>query len=395
MFYVVNEEENRDLKIGIITINDNNNYGNRLQNYATQEVLRSLGGEVETVVNIPISINKQDGNKIKALFEKIRKKSFTELFVAVACKVKNILLSKYNKKIIDKRFKAFKQFTKDNIVETQFVISRDNIPGNLADTYDYFISGSDQVWNPQFRMCSPVDFLTFAPESKRVAYAASFGISSIPIECIDDYKKWLSEMEYLSVREESGADIIKELTGRNAIVLVDPTMMLSKDKWLSISKPAKGKPDKEYLLTYFLGGISKESIKLINQIASENQLEIVRLASIKDKNRFVAGPSEFIDFINSAKIVLTDSFHGIVFSILFEKPFIIFDRVHDGPSMHSRIETIIAKFHLQSRRCCNINEMDKDKYINMDYSKITPVLEFERDKALKYLKGALFVKCDN
>lgn len=381
------------MKIGIITINDNNNYGNRLQNYATQEVLKTLGCEVETIVNNPICINKEHGNKIILLFKKITKKSFIALISITASIFKKILISKYNNKIINKRANAFKQFTEDNIVETQFVISRDNIPSNLADKYDYFISGSDQVWNPQFRMCSPVDFLTFAPPMKRISYAASFGIQSIPVEYIKDYSKWLSEMECLSVREESGADIIKELTGRNANVLVDPTMMLSKDKWFSVSCTDINKPRREYLLTYFLGKVSKITMNLTRQIATDNKLEIIRLADTKDKARFIAGPSEFIDYINSATVIFTDSFHGVIFSILLEKPFVVFERVDNSLSMNSRIETLLSKFNMQSRKWENIQ--DGENLFQIDYSHVAPILEFEREKTINYLKEALNIKDNN
>ena len=107
---------------------------------------------------------------------------------------------------------------------------------------------------------------------KRIAYAPSFGISKIPEEYIDRYKTWLSEMYKLSVREEAGAKIIKELTGRDAVVLVDPTLMLTKEKWLSISKRAKNKPEGKYLLNYFLGSVSKETKKKIKSIATKNKL---------------------------------------------------------------------------------------------------------------------------
>lgn len=157
-------------------------------------------------------------------------------------------------------------------------------------------------------------------------------------------------MDKLSVREEAGAKIIKDLTGRDAEVLVDPTMMLTREKWLSIAKEAPNKPKGKYLLTYFLGGVPSKYKRQIKNIAERNNLEIINLADIRDKETYITGPSEFIDYINSCSILCTDFFHGTVFSILMEKPFIVFERMGTSSSMFSRINTLLDKFDLNSRK---------------------------------------------
>ncbi len=374
-------------RVAIITINDYNNYGNRLQNYATQEVVKTLGFKVKTIVNK--SIYKNNNSIVNNLIEKVQKnnnRSNKDKYKLVITKIWNWL----NRKTQFERTKVFKEFTNNYISETDYCISDDNIPEDLSDRFDFFITGSDQVWNPIFRLGSFINFLTFAPKHKRIAYAPSFGISVIPEEYVENYSLWLSQIENLSVREEVGAQIIKELTGRDAIVLVDPTIMLSKAKWLSISKEAPNKPKKPYLLTYFIGEISKEKKKRIGQIAFANKLEIINLVDFKDKNSYITGPSEFIDYINSTNIFFTDSFHGAVFSILLEKPFIIFDRIEDMVSMNSRIDTLLLNFNLNSRKWKSTrNGID---IFNIDYSHVTPILESERKKALNYLEEALCVK---
>lgn len=201
-------------------------------------------------------------------------------------------------------------------------------------------------------------------------------------------------MNKLSVREEDGAKIIKELTGRDAIILVDPTMMLTKEKWLSISKEAENKPKGKYLLTYFLGNISNENKKIIKLIASKNDLSIVNLANIKDYKTYLADPSEFIDYINSASILLTDSYHGTIFAILLEVPFIVFNREGSLHSMNSRIDTLLSKFKLESRRADNLfydknNLLDSNKLFEVDYSHVPLILDAERKKAYDYLKEVL------
>lgn len=383
-------------KIGIITINDYKNYGNRLQNYATQEVLKSLGCKVETIVNNPLK-----KRNIADKFDKARKMSLGELAKKVLQKLRQKLyknnksdeekeIEVRNKTRNESRIKSFRQFTNENISESSYVISPDNIPSEIGEQYSGFVVGSDQVWNPNFRGGSPIDFLTFAPEYKRFAYSASFGISKLPDKYIDDYRRWLTEMAHISVREDAGAKIVKELTGRYVQVLVDPTLMLNKSQWLSVAKPAKDKPKKQYLLTYFLGDESLESKERINLIAIENKLEIVNMADIDDESRYTADPSEFLDYINSSEIFLTDSFHGAVFSILFEKPFIIFDRVSKIPSMNSRIDTLLTKFDLLDRKSDEI--IDNKDVFNIDYSHVPSILAAEREKALDFLKRALEIK---
>ncbi len=199
-------------------------------------------------------------------------------------------------------------------------------------------------------------------------------------------------MHRISVREESGAKIVKELTGRDVVVLVDPTMMLSKEKWLSLAKPAEAKPAEKYLLTYFLGQKTKSTKLKIKEIANTYGFTVVNLADIDDPERYTADPAEFIDYINSASLVCTDSFHGVVFSILMEVPFIVFKRHELGgtaPSMYSRINTLLRTFKLEGRKAENIANLSN--VLDVDYSHVAPILKNERQKAVDYLKEALGV----
>lgn len=372
-------------KIGILTINDYDNYGNRLQNYAAQEVLKSLGFYVETVRNeteYTASMKKKIG-KVKSI-------SWGGFFKKSYLKIYNRLIKYKLKEIQSKRIERFKKFTSEYILETNYTISKENIPANFSDCYDFFVTGSDQVWNPIFRHGSSIDFLTFAPKEKRIAYSPSFGVSQISEEYLYNYKLWLSEMKSLSVREEAGANIIKNLTGREATVLIDPTLMLSKNKWLSIAKQASNKPKQKYLLTYFLGEISAKKNNKIQEIAKQNDLIIINLADPKDPYTYIADPSEFVDFINSASVFCTDSFHGVVFSILLETPFIIFNREGNIPSMNSRIETLLSTFKLESRLEKNIN--NNREIFEIDYSHVGEILKNERGKVLKYLKNSLEIE---
>jgi len=378
-------------KIAILTINDYKNYGNRLQNYASQEVLKSLGFSVKTVVNNTKHIA-QSKDKIGTLgrIKRLMGLGIKGMYTTIKFILwKNIFKDKI-KQNTSKRIKEFKKFTKENISETDYSISDNNIPKDLSNRFDYFVTGSDQVWNPSFRYGSPIDFLTFASKDKRITYSPSFGISEIPESYLEDYKTWLSEMPSLSVREKAGASIIKELTGRKASVLIDPTLMLTKEKWLSISEKSTSKPEKKYLLTYFIGRISAVNKKKMAKLAKEHKLEIVNLADITDGETYKISPSEYIDYINGASIFCTDSFHGVIFSVLMETPFIVFNRKGHEQSMNSRIDTLLSTLKLESRLLTNIKT--DEQVFKADYAHIKKILEVERKKAMDYLKEALNVK---
>lgn len=366
-------------KVGIVTITGYKNYGNILQNYAAQEVIKALGFHPVTIDNSvvptaytvkPPSVNIM--TKLKRRFDRVIRRK--EIMEYQECQ--------------RMRIKVFKAFKTAHIEHTDYCISENNVPESLSDSFDYFITGSDQVWNPYYRLGSGIDFLTFAPPYKRIAYSPSFGVSELPVPVREQYRVWLKEMHRLSVREESGARIIKELTGRDAPVLIDPTLMLTKEKWLAIAKEVPTKP-KKYLLTYFLGTIPKEYKNEIKRIATENRLDIVNLYDISEKDHFMIGPGEFIDYFHSAAIIVTDSFHGSVFSILMEKSFFVVDRLGSLAPIQSRIDTLLSKFHLKSRKFDQL-QSDKDVF-NIDYSHVASCLESERKKTSEYLFEALQV----
>jgi len=375
-------------KIGIITITDYLNYGNRLQNFATQEILKSHGFEVESILNeFPNDETESRSSfnidRIKNAFKLSPRTLINKIFEKIDNKInsKKYFLAKKAKE------KSFRSFSKKHLIETAFTISDKNLPSNLGELYDYFIVGSDQIWNPKIRFGSSIDFLTFAKKNKRIALAPSFGVSSIPEIYESKYAIWLAEMAHLSVREQAGADIIKKLTGLDCPIHIDPTLMLTKEKWLSISENGRNKPTEKYLLTYFIGAVSKKRKKNIREIAYKYNLEIVHLASLKDINRYDASPSEFIDYINSSTIVCTDSFHAIIFSMQMEKPFVVFDREGKSAPMSSRIDTLLSKFNFESRKYLNLKTTCN--YIEIDYSGLNKILIIERNKVLDYLKTAL------
>lgn len=346
--------------IGLITIIDNSNYGNRLQNYAVQEILKKLNIDVNTVYNTISSF------KLKCLF----------------------WIKKIAKFILVKRYRNFLKFS-NSIKMSRKMISPNYIPKSLNNNYDYFIVGSDQVWNPNFDRLSDVDLLSFAEPNKRISFSASFGISELPKKYHEKAKKELSKFKAISVREDAGKKIIEDVVGRNDVeVLVDPTMLLNADEWDKVSKKPKMLKNNKFILNYFLGELSEQRKNEINRVAKENDCEVI---NILDKNSpfYACGPSEFLYLEKHAFLICTDSFHSSVFAILYNRPFIVFDREDNIVSMNSRLETLLSKFKLENRKYCGkITKND----LSCDYQESYKILDKERDKAINWLKKALDIE---
>ncbi|TCI57447.1 polysaccharide pyruvyl transferase family protein [Exiguobacterium sp. SH1S21] len=364
-------------KIAILTINDYSNYGNRLQNYALQETVRAMESEVETLVYDRNLVSVPIHSKFKKLFNL---KNWGG--------IKRRILLNLNKRIYQEKILNFKNFTNKYISESDFKINDLYVPVKLSEDYDFFITGSDQVWNPFFKFGTEIDFLTFAPTHKRISYAPSFGVSNLSTQETINYKEKLKGFEKISVREDAGAVIIKNITGKEVPVLVDPTLLLKKEEWLKISYPDVDKPMENYLLTYFLGEISEETQKNIDDIANEYRLKVINLGSLKDRVRYSVGPSEFLDYLNSASLIFTDSFHGCVFSIVFEKPFIVFERyIKNETSMNSRIDTLLSKLNLKERKWSAI--VNRKDLFYIEYAPIKEILDKEREKSYNFLKKTM------
>lgn len=354
------------MKIGIITITEGTNIGNRLQNYAVQEFLKKQGDiKPETIKNYGSS--------------KILKREIW-LKLSKIKKIIKIIIGKNRKEnyYFLKRQKSFKKFNKQYINYSKYKISNTDIDKNINMSYNYFICGSDQIWNSNFPENAYVNFLQFADKEKRIAFAPSFATNTINENMIENYTKWLKEIPHLSVREDRGKEIIKELTGRDDVeVLVDPTMLLIEEDWSKIAKRPQQLKNDKFILNYFLGELSEKRKNEINKIAKENGCEVI---NIMDKNSpyYSLGPSEFLYLEKNAFLVCTDSFHSSVFAILFGRPFIVFDREDSWAKMNSRLETLLKKFELEDR-------WYKDKItkelLEVDYSNTYKILEEERKKA--------------
>lgn len=363
------------MRIGIVTIVDYNNYGNRLQNFALQKLLENAGNDVTTIRNFTNTARKSESQ-----MEKLIKAGIKFLVSSSGRKkiVKKIKLRKYN----ELRANNFNKFTKNYIKESKFLIDEKTEDFTFDNQFDCYVIGSDQVWNYNFPRFSNLDFVNYSSKSK-ISYAASFGVKDIPNRYIDFYKDGLEKIDFLSVREESGKDIIKDIAKRESKVVLDPTLLLEKKEWLKLIK-GKEIIEKRYILTYFLDTPLSKDSQYIKDYAKKNNLGIKQLATQSDLEGWVADPVEFINLFSQAEYVFTDSFHASVFSIIFEREFEVFSRNYDGPSMNSRLDTLLDILNL-SDRWHNTNER-KDK---INYEDVYNLLNKERENSFNFLNQSL------
>ncbi len=349
--------------IGILTIIDNDNYGNRLQNYAITKIINTFSNTSAITLNNREYLN----DRRHYLLRKMK-----------------YLKSKDTYSIDSKRKMNFIEFNA-NINFNQKVLN----PFLKYNNYDFILCGSDQVWNPNFGRLRDIDLLCFTKPEKRIAFAASFGVDDIPNKMKKNVGKALKSFKAISVREDAGKKIVEELTGRTDVeVLIDPTMLLTADEWDKVSKkPTMLKNDK-YILNYFLGSLSDERRNEINRVAKENNCEVINILD-KKSPFYECGPSEFLYLEKNAFLICTDSFHSSVFGILYNTPFLVFEREDSNVSMNSRLDTLLSKFKLEDRR---YKGKVTKKDLKCDYTEAYTILDKERIKSMNFLKNALDIK---
>lgn len=373
-------------KVGIITIYDNNNYGNRLQNYALQEYVNSLGFEVQTIRNIPYK-ELNNGTFISVLK---RLKRLLLNAPGIGKKTRSKEIKQWREHLYGpyknlERIKAFSAFNK-HIIFFSDVIGYHNMK-RLNTQFDFFITGSDQVWNPVLGRGTGLDFLTFADEEKRIAYAASISLDKIPEEFNYRFSRYLNSMNKISLREQQCVDLIKRKFNVDSTCVIDPTMLLDKHRWQVLADSANVQLPKKYILCMFLGDKANE--QTIHEYAQKHSCEMVWLNDPNDKDTYSFGPIEFLYAVSHADMFITDSFHGCVFSILFHINFYAIERKGQANYMFSRIAGLLSKFGLRRRvlSCENLNcieLIDEETWAHVD-----EILRHERNKSKCFLQNAL------
>ena len=264
---------------------------------------------------------------------------------------------------------------------------------SLTDQYDLFITGSDQVWNVH-QTVKPFNFLSFSPPKKRIALAASFGISIVPRYNEKRLRKMLNGFNYISVREETGIGIVKKYSMAKVCRIADPTIIFNADEWRTFAKDAKI-PQKNYIFVHFLNEPNQTAIESINWLSEQWNLDVIALGYnyevLKNVKRFVymdGGPWEYVSYIDNAEYILTDSFHSTLFSINFNKRFFTFHRQYSVSTQASRITDLLNRFNMKNRLIENVDALKKIYLANQpENSRV--ILEKERAIIRDYIQKSI------
>ena len=388
-------------KVGIVSCYFKNNYGSMLQAYATKKILDNNNIPNETI-NIDNNIDFKKGKRKYYASQLFNFKFIKSKFGMIKLKLDKKIVKDLGKNISirDSKYKEFRK-------EFNLSISCPDYKSlsEIADAkYSDVIVGSDQLWLP-VNVVSDYYTLNWVPDNiNKISYATSFGISKIPDKYADEYKKFLSRINYLSVREESGKKICDEY-GISSKVVCDPTILLTKEEWEQESVQERIIPDK-YILCYFLGS-NIEHRKFAEKLKEKTGYKIVSLNhadeyvkysdTFADITPYDIGPREWINLIKNAEYVCTDSFHGTVFSLLFNKTFFDFRRYSESNKMstNSRIDSLLDLAGVDKNRILTGNE-DVDTVIKykINYNKVNKNIDKIRQESKKWLLNSITYKAE-
>ena len=361
--------------VGIVSCYFKNNYGSMLQAYATKKIL-DINNIPNETINIDGNIDFKNGKR-KYYLSQIFNYNF---ILSKLGMIKMKFDIKFNKKLgknVAIRNRKYKEFRRE------FNLSRSSNSYNdltrLAnERYSDVLLGSDQLWLP-VNVVSDYYTLNWVPDNiNKISYSTSFGVSNIPSKYYNLYKKYLNRINHLSVREDSGIKIIKDITDLNAELVCDPTILLTRKQWDEVAVKDRIVKEK-YILCYFLGN-NIEHRKFAERLKEKTGYKIVSLNHADEYVKYSdvfcdlalydVGPREWINLIREAEYVCTDSFHGTVFSLIYNKMFFNFRRYkfNSKTSTNSRLDSLLNIVEVNKERILDGNE-NIDKVINykIDY----------------------------
>ena len=367
------------LRTGLITFHFSHHYGAQLQAYATMKAIQGLGHDCEIIdYRLPDAVRASQLYKKSASVRGIISDAHTTLHYAQ----------------FKRRVDRFNTFVTEEMPQTA------KRYGSFADlqadppSYDVYVAGSDQIWNPYIfedKQFDPSFLLAFAKEGRRISYGPSFAVSELPEDKAQQLKEYLEPFSALSVREKRGQALVERCTGRTARVVLDPTLLLRREDWAQQAAAPKDK--KPYILCYFVSDPGAAA-PYAKALAERTGLPIVQLAGARrkidgcSKLVFDAGPREFLGLFQNADYVVTNSFHGAVFSLQFGRPFFtsMSPKELANPT-DSRIHSLLSRLGCADRIIGLESTADVDA--PMDYDAINTKLEEARADSLAYLKAAI------
>lgn len=369
--------------IGIITFHRSHNYGSVLQSYALQTILRKnlIDYNCEIIDFIP-----PNSKEMYSIFKK-------------NTSIKNIaknILALYTYRLKSIRYKEFERFINTRLkLTTKKYFSQSDLQ-NISNKYDILICGSDQIWNTN---CLDFDYsyyLPFAKNVKKISYAPSLGPGA-PFksnEAKERIKEYLKDFYAISVRENEGTRVIQKLTDKKVYTVLDPTLLLEAKDWDHICSDKV--INKDYIFFYSIG-YKKNDIAIAKQISKKLNIPVVTLFTLGNRIVFSgfeisknSAPEDFLSLIKNAKLILSSSFHGTVFSIIYRKPFYSIRKANgDEIKDDDRIKTLLQEFNLMDRQI-DINSVNSiENPFNIDYSKSEKYIEEARKRSIEYLLNSI------
>jgi hypothetical protein len=382
--------------VGILTFTNVRNYGAVLQAYALSRIIQNMGYE-----SVLINYFKQEPGRIINLYNaidegflRLKHGDFSDLYRKFKAYKGKFVKPKVNPAVekqttspIGLKFREFEALTSKTLTPYKKDSLFEHPP-----TFDIYLTGSDQVWN--YRRSNDLDsfLLRFVQnDSKRIAYAASFGVDTIPAFLARRYSDGLKGFDHIGVREDSGVELVKTLAQRDAQQVVDPTLLLCESDWSSLSRSVE-LPDL-YVLIYSLT-LSTNILENALLIAGKLGAKVVMLTSSTtlhlSRDIYVpkeVGPQEFLHLFKNASFIITDSFHGTVFSLIFRRQFIYIGDKYNKQVSRSR--SLLYSLGLKARFQDDIALPNELLSIPVDYSTVVPLMVDQRRSSLAYLEHAL------
>lgn len=380
--------------IGVCIKYFHENYGGMLQAYATASMLEERGLDYELVQyekkrtipgivrSLPRLLNRVLLNdKYEAFLKKQGMRAHPEFAAMDAA-----------------RMQCFHTFKENHFTKLSPVFKGYDALCEGARRYSAVVTGSDQLWSPAGLPTNYYNLMFVPREIRKISYASSFGVGYIPWYQKKRTAEYLNRIEFISMRENKGAELVKELTGRTVPTILDPVFMFDRAGWEKLI-PTETIVDEPYLLAYFLGGnpAHREAVK---QAAKELGCKIVTLPHMDqyvsadedfgDYRLYEVGPDKFLNLIRGARYVCTDSFHGSCFAIIHNKPFVTFSRYDEnsGHSKNSRIDTLCGNLGLQDRRFRTAADLAGQLSTPIDQAAVAEKLAKLKEETDQYLDDA-------
>ena len=368
------------MKIGIITFHNSYNCGSMLESYAMQTIVQRLGYDTE-IVNFS-----SEGQK-NIYATRFKNDSIKNI-------IKNILTIPAIKKIEynNQKYEEFKQ--------KNFNLTKEYKSGfDISETeYNAVIAGSDQIWNITIEDYDDAYFLSWVKKARKIAYAPSFGAKKISNYTNDEekYLNYLKEFDYLSIRENNGQKWIKEMIGVDVPVLLDPTLLLEVEDYNKIED--KSLQEKDKYIFFYCPSFNREICKFVKKIADKYNLKVITWSTKSYYFKIIKSfgftlpeyesPAVYLNLINNAELVLTTSYHGTIFSTLYQKKFIT---IKNGEMYGNddRVITLLRQLDMEDR-LIPYDFDDNYNYLNeVDYTDYKKKIDVSKAKSIDYLESSL------